>query len=180
VQELAEYATLILEKTMNREFTLTPGAEFAPVRRSAFTEVKDDFKRICACELVAPILDAMGEPAALLNENRQVVFANTAMCELGGVVAREEILGLRLGEVLGCDLALNRPGGCGTYRECRSCGAINAVLAALDGRSVTNNASVEVNRAGMERTTQFRIAATPVPREQRDYVLVVFSELSVR
>ena len=104
---------------MNREFTLTPGAEFAPVRRSAFTEVKDDFKRICACELVAPILDAMGEPAALLNENRQVVFANTAMCELGGVVAREEILGLRLGEVLGCDLALNRPGGCGTYRECR-------------------------------------------------------------
>ena len=101
VLELAEYATLILEKTMNREFTLTPKTEFAPARRSAFTEVEDDFKRICACELVAPILDAMGEPAALLNENRQVVFANTAMCELGGVVAREEILGLRLGEVLG-------------------------------------------------------------------------------
>lgn len=169
-----------MEKTMNRDFALTPRTEFAPAQRAAFAEVENDFKRICDCELVAPILEAMGAPAALLNENRQVVFANTAMCELGGVVDREEILGLRLGEVLGCDLALNRMDGCGTYRECRSCGALNAVLASLDGRSVTNSVSVEVNRAGMERTTQFKIAATPVPQEGHDYVLVVFSELSVR
>lgn len=165
---------------MNRDFALAPSTEFAPVQRAAFAEVKDDFKRICDCELVGPILEAMRKPAALLNVNRQVIFANTAMCELGGVLEREEILGLRLGEVLGCDLALNRMGGCGTFRECRSCGAINAVLASLDGRSVTNSASVEVSRAGVERTTQFKIAATPVSQKEQDYVLVVFSELSVR
>jgi hypothetical protein len=165
---------------MNRDFALTSSTEFAPDRSTAFAEVKDDFKRISECELVTPILEAMRKPAALLNVNRQVVFANSAMCELGGVLEREEILGLHLGEVLGCDLALNRIGECGTHRECRSCGAINAVLASLDGRSVTNSASVEVSRGGMERTTQFKIAATPVPQKDHGYVLVVFSELSVR
>ena len=70
------------------------------------------------------------------------------------------ILGLRLGEVLGCDIVNDSLGGCGTYRECRKCGAINAVLASLDGREVTNLASIEVNRAGLERMMQFKIAAT--------------------
>jgi hypothetical protein len=165
---------------MTQDFALTPRTEFAPAERSAFAEVESDFKRIRECELVGPILDAMGEPAALLNGKRQVVFANTAMCELGGVVEQEEIIGFRLGEVLGCNLALNRLGGCGTYRECRSCGAINAVLASLDGRSATNSVSIEVSRVGIERTMQFRIAATPVPWKERDCVLVVFSELTVR
>jgi hypothetical protein len=71
-------------------------------------------------------------------------------------------------------------GGCGTNRECRKCGAINAVLASIDGRGVTNPVTIEVVRAGLERLMHFTVAATPLTFQGRPYVLLVLSEMAVR
>ncbi len=165
---------------MSRDFSLTPPSGFAHANRSSYGEVEADTARITETELVAPILESLDGPAAILNENRQVVFANRAMVEVAGVSELRGILGFRLGEILGCDMVNDSLGGCGTNRECRKCGAINAILASLDGREVTNLASIEVDRAGMERTMQFKIAASPLKREGHVYVLIVLSEMAVR
>ena len=165
---------------MSRDFSLTPPSGFAHADRSPFAEVEADFVRIKETELVPPILESLTSPAAILNENRQVVFANHAMVEVAGAADLQGILGHRLGEVLGCDMVKDSLGGCGTNRECRKCGAINAVLASLDGREVTNLAAIEVERAGLERIMQFKIAASPLKREGHTYVLIVLSEMAVR
>lgn len=165
---------------MSRDFSLTPPSGFAGADRSPFAEVETDYVRIRDTELVPPILESLNSPAAILNETRQVVFANQAMVEVAGAADLQGILGFRLGEVLGCDMVNDSLGGCGTNRECRKCGAINAVLASLDGREVTNLASIEVNRSGLERIMQFKIAARPLERKGHTYVLIVLSEMAVR
>jgi hypothetical protein len=165
---------------MSRDFSLTPPSGFAHADRSPFDDVEADFVRIRDTELVGPILESLTGPAAILNQHRQVVFANHAMVEVAGAVDLKGILGFRLGEVLGCDMVNDSLGGCGTSRECRKCGAINAVLASLDGREVTNLASIEVERSGKERVMQFRIAARPLEREGHPYVLIVLSEMAIR
>lgn len=164
---------------MSRDFSLTPPSGFAHADRSPFAEVETDYVRIKETELVPPILESLTSPAAILNENRQVVFANHAMVEVAGATDLQGILGFRLGEILGCDMVNDSLGGCGTNRECRKCGAINAVLASLDGREVTNLASIEVDRAGLERIMQFKIAASPLKREGHTYVLIVLSEMAI-
>jgi len=165
---------------MSRDFSLTPQSGFAHADRSPYGEVEADTVRISETELVAPILESLDGPAAILNENRQVVFANRAMVEVAGASELRGILGFRLGEILGCEMVGDSLGGCGTNRECRKCGAINAILASLDGREVTNLASIEVDRAGTERIMQFKIAASPLKREGHTYVLIVLSEMAVR
>lgn len=165
---------------MSRDFSLTPPSGFAHADRSPFDAVEADFVRIKETELVPPLLESLTGPAAILNEHRQVVYANHAMVEVAGVAELQGILGFRLGEVLGCDMVNDSLGGCGTNRECRKCGAINAVLASLDGREVTNLASIEVERSGLERVMQFKIAARPLKREGHPYVLIVLSEMAVR
>jgi hypothetical protein len=165
---------------MSRDFTLSPGSGFAKADRSPFEEIQKDSDRIAKTEMVPPILESLAGPAAILNENRQVVYANRAMIEVARAANLQGILGFRLGELLGCDMVNDSLGGCGTNRECRKCGAINAVLASIDGRAVTNQATIEIERAGLERLMHFTVAATPLTREDRHYALIVLSEIDVR
>jgi len=46
----------------------------------------------------------------------------------------EHPLGLRPGEVFGCVNSNKTEGGCGTHEFCRECGAVNAILEALEGK----------------------------------------------
>ena len=165
---------------MSRDFSLTPRSGFAHADRSSFAEVEEDSARIAGTELVPPILESMTGPVAILNGNRQVVYANRAMTEVAGKKELTEILGFRLGEVLGCDMVNDSLGGCGTNRECRKCGAINAVLASIDGRAVTNQVTIQVERSGLDRLMHFTVSAAPLSFQGRPYVLLVLSELAVR
>ena len=72
-------------------------------------------------------MDSFPESAVILNEQRQILFANDKLAALLGR-SRESLIGLRHGEALDCIHAAEQPGGCGTTRFCRYCGAVNAIL----------------------------------------------------
>jgi len=118
--------------------------EFAPAERLGPAEVKDQSRAICCLPFVRDFLDAVPNMALVLNECRQIVFANRAFREFVGVEALDELVGCRQGEVLDCIHAKyigQRPGeavgciradltegGCGTTLFCRNCGAVRAIL----------------------------------------------------
>jgi signal transduction histidine kinase len=76
---------------------------------------------------LAPLLDATGDMAAILNERRQVVFANRPLRKFAGSVSVEQLCGLRPGDVLECVNAAKNPGGCGAADGCAFCGAAAAI-----------------------------------------------------
>lgn len=75
------------------------------------------------------------EYVAVLNENRQIIFANSQFISLANTIQQNcTITGLRTGEALNCFYALSSEAGCGSSENCRVCGAFKAILSAQKGR----------------------------------------------
>ncbi len=118
--------------------------EFAPAERLSPGDVEDQSRAICCLPFVRDFLDAVPNMALVLNECRQIVFANRTFRDFVGIDTLQELVGCRQGEVLECIHAKyigQRPGeavgcirsgltegGCGTTLFCRTCGAVRAIL----------------------------------------------------
>jgi nitrogen fixation/metabolism regulation signal transduction histidine kinase len=103
------------------------GTYFAPAGRDAPDELHRTRDLVAAVPLLQHTIDAMPDAVAILNGQRQVVGANRRllhMLERG----LPDVLGRRLGELLGCKNVACGPDGCGTALECSLCGAVNAML----------------------------------------------------
>ena len=70
---------------------------------------------------------------AVLNGQRQLLACNVAFQRCFGTAQPQELLGLRLGDAVGCLHADEGPDGCGTGRNCPRCGHTLALVEALLG-----------------------------------------------
>jgi signal transduction histidine kinase len=83
---------------------------------------------ILADSVMTSVVDATEAYVAILDDNRDIVFANRALLE----VFNDDLvraLGRRLGELFGCQNACGEPDGCGTTMGCQECGANKAIQA---------------------------------------------------
>ncbi|MQX35145.1 PAS domain-containing sensor histidine kinase [Roseospira navarrensis] len=89
-------------------------------------------RKVAGADYPAAILDGVSVPVFVLNEQRQIVFANTAFQQFVPDDDPARFIGRRAGEAVRCVHADNdlAPGGCGTAEACRNCEAIQAVLQA--------------------------------------------------
>lgn len=135
---------------------------FAPAERSSREEILAQSDALNP--VVSELLDAVGGMLAILNEQRQVLAVNAALlCHLG-IDEPCHALGLRPGEMLGCVHAGREPGGCGTSRFCRSCGAAIAMVAALAEDRAIERVCAMATRSGTEGDLFLRVRCTPVER----------------
>lgn len=93
--------------------------------RSSPGELTEQVNRVRAHQVVLTnVLNGLPAATCLLNEHRQIVFANQAAAKLVHAIShRDEVEGLRLGEALACVFVKHGPDGCGTAPQCRHCGA---------------------------------------------------------
>lgn len=101
---------------------------FAPSKRDPREFVFVDYQQISENEYLTGMLNAMPDLAAILNENRQIVFANKTLVDFLKVLDQSEIIGCRPGEAINCVNSKINAGGCGTSENCRYCGAVNAIV----------------------------------------------------
>jgi signal transduction histidine kinase len=136
-------------------------------------------ERARAESALAPILDAIGEMAAVLSEQRQVVFANKAMLDFAGSGSVEQLCGLRPGEVLACVHAKETADGCGDAEGCRFCGAAAAVRETLrTGAPATRECRMTTGADGRAAALDVLARATPFQIDGRRFVLLVLSDTS--
>jgi len=117
---------------------------FAPAERASQDEIRRQYEKLAALPFVRDFLDAVPNMSVVLNEHRQIVFANRAFAEFLGIKCSDEllgknhceafkclyadVLGRRPGEAVGCVRARMTEGGCGTTLFCRTCGAVVSIL----------------------------------------------------
>jgi hypothetical protein len=159
------------------DFSLKPPTRHAPAERASVERIREEHAIVLGAEVTGPLLDAIDEPLAVLNDLRQFVLANHAFLEFAGVAQSEDLLGLRIGEVLGCAHALEDTSGCGTHPTCKTCGAVNAVMHALGGRPALSEVELEVECKGTTCQLDFEIGATPLFIRGRQFVLIAISHL---
>jgi len=133
--------------------------QYAPVQRASFEEIQEQSVLFSKPHYLKGFSDALPNIFLALNSHRQIVFANQAFLDLLGRKRPEEVYGLRPGEALNCIHAYETDGGCGTTEFCRTCGAVNAILAAIGGKKDVKECRI-TNRDG--ESLDLRICAEPV------------------
>jgi signal transduction histidine kinase len=121
-------------------------------------------------------LDTAGVPTAVINERRQVIFANSPFRELIGAGSLEDLCGQRPGEVLGCIHAVP---GCGESASCRFCGAAQAIVETQRTRQgVSRECHLTVCDTERAPARDFLVRTTPFEITGRPFVLMNLIDIS--
>ncbi|HEY3382465.1 MAG TPA: HAMP domain-containing sensor histidine kinase [Vicinamibacterales bacterium] len=103
----------------------SPVTFFAPPERVPMTTIVRQRELLAAEPVVGTLLESFPEPAAIINDHRQIVRANLRFEQLAKR-SEGELLGLRVGQAIGCQNSESEPAGCGTTPACALCGAARA------------------------------------------------------
>lgn len=135
---------------------------FAPAGRDSEPELHRKQELIQSASLFQAMMDAIPQMVLVLNQHRQVLVANRALrAKLG--TQDLSILGQRPGELFGCIHCHHGPDGCGTAKECSTCGAIGAILTSQNlGGQTTQECRLIVSSAAGDQAMDLRVTATPV------------------
>lgn len=152
---------------------------FAPAQRADLKKVASDHQRFSNFRYVSEIVNALPYIAAILNKERQIVFANKALLDLLKISNLDEYLGMRPGELIKCIHACENEAGCGTSENCRYCGAANAIIECLNtGNQITKECRITALDGQKEVAYDFQVSASPFNYRRNDFVVLSFSDIS--
>ena len=150
---------------------------FAPAERSEVEDVRRSFAGLNAQLRYDIVLNLMPNITFIVDERRQVLFANDGALSILGVESAE-VIGARPGEILKCVRARETPGGCGTTEACRVCGAVGAILEALDGdKESARECRISAMRDGRQVSLDLLVTAVPIKTGQGRFAVVTMHDI---
>lgn len=155
--------------------------KFAPAERDSYQKVFDVYNHFKSDSLIPKTLNVVNSVIGLLNQNRQIVFANSAWLNLLGNIKIDNILGKRPGEIFNCIHAFKSEGGCGTNEYCSVCGAVLTILESMSKKeTVTNEARITVDMNNQDVSFDFLVTAVPFVLEGARYTIVTLNDISAQ
>jgi nitrogen-specific signal transduction histidine kinase len=159
---------------------------FAPPQRASVETVLAQNRELAAQSTFARLVDTLPDLVMVVNRERQVVYASTALEALthatgvqGAPGAPGALLGQRPGEVLGCTHAGEAVDGCGASPPCELCGAARAIAETqASGRPASQECRLTVRQHGREVALNYSVSAAPFSLGSDDFVLVSFRDIS--
>jgi K+-sensing histidine kinase KdpD len=152
---------------------------FIPAQRTSIEEILNEHDLVASQKLFTEIFGAMAGISAVVNKNRQIVYANDAYLEFLGVKSLDRVLGRRTGEVVSCIHSGEEISGCGTSQACNYCGAVNAIIESQE----TNHKSVRETSissvvGGQQKSLDLKITSTPIKLSNRDFYVLSLQDIS--
>ncbi|OQA88682.1 MAG: Sensor protein ZraS [Lentisphaerae bacterium ADurb.Bin242] len=153
----------------------TPSA-FAPAERKGPYLIKAESEQLKWEVDRCSLLDVLPDLIVVLNDERQILFANRTLLKALHLENDSTILGMRPGELLDCVHAKNDSGGCGTTEFCRVCGAVNSIL---HTRQFHDNTSRECSIITVsDKAHNFRVWTSPFDCQGCHFTLVVLRDIA--
>lgn len=156
---------------------MAPNTAFASPERAELEVVLAQYQTFVGTHCRA-FFDTLPTMIMALNCNRQLVFANKAAVDFLGRDEVEQVLGKRPGEALGCVNAFVGPGGCGTSRHCRNCGAVRAILAAVAGAASEGECKLLRREQSYLEGLDLHVNATPLEIDGVQFVIFAITDIS--
>jgi len=150
---------------------------YLPAARADAATVRRQHRFFATSATFQAILDAIPNAVVILNQERQIVYANTAFADLNPETGLMEILGQRVGEALNCLNVPANEGGCGTGTFCTTCGAAHAQAAAARGKRRVEECRILRRVAGTTAPLDLRVTATPYTAEGATFTIFVLSDI---
>lgn len=146
--------------TVNRSDPSITDTEFSTAGRLTAAEILAQRERFLGNGAVTAVLEALPEAVFVFNLQRQLVHANAPALQMVDQVGVDGALGLRLGELLGCEHTIGALEGCGGAAACENCAAIGSLLAALGGDGAQGVCTLHLEKDGRIRTEKFYVRAS--------------------
>lgn len=152
---------------------------FAPAIRSVTEQILKEFEFVGSQKFFTEMFGALTGIGAVLDENRQIVYANDDFISFLGLDSLESILGKRPGEVISCVHAKEEPFGCGTSFACAYCGAVTAILESQKiGKKVTKETRITSDIDGKTQSWDMNIISTPIILSGKQFYVLVLQDIS--
>jgi signal transduction histidine kinase len=152
---------------------------FASPERSPREEIERDGRLLAEESSLLDLLGSVSGIAALLNENRQIIYANESFLEMIGLKSLDQILGNKPGEAVGCIHSEDMPSGCGTSEACSFCGAVNAIIESqLTGKKSVRETRVTSEIVGKLKSWDMKITSSPVVIRNRKFYVFTIQDIS--
>lgn len=152
---------------------------FAPAERTSPEELHLEINAVTNSPVLTTMLEAVGGLLLVLDENRQIVALNDSFLTILGIKDSSTALGLRPGEAVHCIHAREEAGGCGTSKYCSNCGAVIAIVTALEqGQPVEQTCSITTNSNGKSADLFFSVKAHPIALNNRQFVLLFLQDIT--
>jgi hypothetical protein len=152
---------------------------FAPAERVATEVLGEQVARVIHHPVIEAVLEAFCGQVLVLNRERQILAASPEFREALAACGMPDFVGKRPGEALGCEHAVEGPGGCGTSLACPHCGAVMAILAAqCCGSPSCQECWIGMRRENKRRSVEFRAKATPLVLAGMELVVLALHDIS--
>ena len=155
-----------------------PATEFAPAKRAPADKVQRQARSFADQPLLRHLLDAMPQMVVILNQQRQIVYANTLTYQQLGIPEGQAVLGLRPGELVGCVHAFEHECGCGTTLFCSQCGAVRAILSAQGGQALMQECHILQGQNEQLNALDLNVLATPLAANGESFVIFAINDVS--
>ncbi len=147
--------------------TGSPSAEnatfFAKAGRASHAQLADQMRRSLDDPCVKIVLEAVNGFVLILNENRQILAANQEFLDALNRQNPGCVAGLRPGEAFNCVHFSEGTDGCGTSDQCRTCGAVLAILSAQSSsHPAEGECRLSTWRDGKLTAVDLKVRATPL------------------
>ncbi|MFV0423425.1 sensor histidine kinase [Oleidesulfovibrio sp.] len=156
---------------------MSAATHFAPAERASRDELTRQ-RSLFSDQILVTLLDSVTDIVAVLNGNRQIVFANRNLLQLLDDDDAECIVGLRPGELLLCEHSLCAENGCGTSAACRSCEAVNAILCGLGGSRKEAECRITKRQEDVLVALDLKVCASPLDLQGERFVLFAIHDIS--
>jgi len=150
---------------------------FAPAERAEREHLSDQARHLQTqvTSVMQFLLDTAGDILLVLNEQRQIVYANQTLHRSLDLEDDYSALGQRPGEVLGCTDVDQMTGGCGTSILCRTCGLALAIVSGLQGAEAVKECSIKQNDG---TALEFCVRARPLELDGEHFVVISLKDIS--
>ena len=150
--------------------------QFAPAQRDSGEKVQKQSRSLLGLSMLRQLLDTVPEILVILNDKRQIVFANQRLVDMLGCGDAKSLIGVRFGEALTCVHASETPGGCGTTAACQFCGAVLATLSSQKGIAAVRECRLSQEQEG--QALNLKVTTTPIELEGKQYTVLSATDVS--
>jgi K+-sensing histidine kinase KdpD len=151
------------------------GTFFAPAKRADSAEIKKQAELFQNNEALNEVGNAVSQMLVVLNQYRQIIYANKHYLQFIGLKTCEEVIGKRVGEAINCVHAFDLEGGCGTTEFCRKCGAVNAIIESHSGKQSVQECRILTYD---NDALNLQVTATPFYRKNEMFTIFAISDVS--
>lgn len=141
-------------------------------------EIYHDYEHFRSMTLLTTALDLTHTNVMILNQTRQLVYANRNLLNLLTIKDIKSALGRRTGELVNCKYSDANVNGCGTDGACVTCGALNLMLQAItDHMDVTGECAIPLNN-NENSTLNLMLSISPYQSDHGSYFFVTLQDMT--